>query len=289
MILWGGFSGLCLWVTAVTNHTIRNLTRFQIRVQPMHPDGLGGLRPLGDLFTTLGLIILLFCIPLAVLGLSGTRDLVTSQRCLDRLTTADEVVLPMGKDEVGDCLTAITRASLYGSYQTDKAVQEIREAVSRGDTRIELVEQMTREFLEKEYNGHSLRDHVFRRNRLPLIMVAGLFLVLLVVGVLFLRPLWTVHHGMVESREHATAYLARVLTDLHCSLSQEVEKHQWEKAQATGEKLKLVQTLRDVTAAAPSWPFSYPAVLREYVMPALLSAGLSYALTYFDTLLPPKF
>ena len=288
-VLWGGFGGLALWVVAVTNHTVRNLTRsFQIRVQLMHPDRVGGLRPLGDLFSSLGLIILVFCIPLAVFGISGIRDVVKSRDCLDRLTPENRAILPMEEKELVDCLTAITRASLYGSYTTGDAVRAIRQAVSRGDSQIELLEQMADEFLEKEYDGSPLRDRILQRNRLPFMMIGGLVLVLLLVGLLVVGPYWTIHRSMVEQRESAVADMAREATALHGSLKHEVETHQWEKARATGEKLELVQRLLNTAAAAPSWPVSYPRVLRDYIVPALLSAGLSYGLTRLNVLLTPE-
>ncbi len=288
-VLWGAFGGLALWVAAVTNKTIRDLTNcFQIRVQPMHPDRVGGLRPLGDLFSSLGLIVLVFSLPLAIFGISGSNEIIKSRRCLKRLNLPNRLIEPMDRQDLVVCLTLINQAAFSSPYDADYSEQLLQRALDRGLTLDEIAGQMADEFLAESSDNLSLEETILKGNRLPLFFLSGLALVLIAAGVLILRPLWVIHRSMVDQKERTVAELAGEAAVFHSSLGREVENHRWDEAGATRDKLEMVQKLLYTEASAPTWPVSFPRVLRYYILPALLSAGLSFGLKSLNLLLSPE-
>ena len=71
-IICGYFFGVAAWAIAVTGFYIKNLTkRFQLAIQPSHPDNCGGLKMLGDFCFGMVLPILIGATLLGVYGIGG--------------------------------------------------------------------------------------------------------------------------------------------------------------------------------------------------------------------------
>jgi hypothetical protein len=69
---WAYFWGLAVWPLYVTVRTIRLLShRFELDVRPRHPDGCGGLQPLGDFCFAMSLSMLIGGLVLAIVGVGG--------------------------------------------------------------------------------------------------------------------------------------------------------------------------------------------------------------------------
>ena len=90
-LLWSYLIGLAAWPMMVTVQALRLLTRrFQVVLQPSHPDRCGGLEPLGQFCFAMSLPVVLGIIDLLVVGLGGLSLLYNgaSQRLADDLGLA---------------------------------------------------------------------------------------------------------------------------------------------------------------------------------------------------------
>jgi hypothetical protein len=72
-IILGYFLGVSGWAMLVTGHYLRTVTtRFDLHIEPGHPDNCGGLRPLGRFCFSMALPILVGAVFFAIYGIGGT-------------------------------------------------------------------------------------------------------------------------------------------------------------------------------------------------------------------------
>ena len=99
------------------------------------------------------------------------------------------------------------------------------------------------------------------------------------------RGIW---RDLMEWKEQTIRPLTQEAMSFIRNLSRQVIARRWEEARATGEKLELVQLVMDAATAAPSWPISYSGIIVDYLLPSLISAGLSYGLTRLNLWISPE-
>jgi hypothetical protein len=74
-LIWAYFVGVGVWMLYVTGIYLQKLTeKFNLCIQPSHPDKCGGLRSLGDLCLRMALPILIAAIFFSIFGLGGVFD-----------------------------------------------------------------------------------------------------------------------------------------------------------------------------------------------------------------------
>ncbi len=278
--IWGYFCGLALWALWITNHAIRQLTpRFRLRIQPIHSDKAGGLRQLGDLSGSVGLIIVVVCIPVAVFGIRGVTTVVQSRHCLHEIESSAQQSVLMEKKDLVNCLVAINRAMDSASYTHDEANDTIQALLDGGYAPLEIVREFAEEIAEEAEDGVPLSDDIMAQNRLSIALLLGFVFVLVLAVLLVAWPLWDIHGSMVRQRQRDETMLNAQAVSLYEALDRHIENRQWEEAQSTKSYLKIVQEMLPDAINYPTWPVSYPRLLRRVVTPSILSAALSYGLT----------
>jgi hypothetical protein len=280
--VWGFFGGVAVRAIWITNHTIRQLTsHFRLRIQPSHSDKAGGLRQLGDLCSSVGIVIIVASIPLAFFGIRGTTTIVESRRCLREIESAAYLDDLMEKKELVNCLDAINRATRGAlPYTSDEANATIQEWWDDGYSPSDIVRKFAGELAQEADDGIPLSDDIIALNRTSFALLIGLVFISVLGMLVVAWPLWDIHGSMVRQRQRHEAKLNTLAVSLHETLSRQIENQHWEDAQKTRDYLKMVRETLPDAINYPTWPISYPRLLRRFLAPSILSAALSYGLTY---------
>lgn len=111
MIDYGVLSGLGLFSVAVTIHTIWEVSNLELHIEPLHPDGLGGLSVFGDFSIASTLLI-----SNGALAIPLSFDMVTSD--------LGSVIVYAG---VGLYILFIILSFVYPTYRINRKAQALRE------------------------------------------------------------------------------------------------------------------------------------------------------------------
>lgn len=111
LIDFGVLSGLGLFSVAVTIHTIWDVSKLELHIEPLHPDGLGGLSVFGDFAIASTLLI-----SNGALAIPLSFDMVTSD--------LGGVIVYSG---VGLYILFIITSFVYPTYRINRKAQALRE------------------------------------------------------------------------------------------------------------------------------------------------------------------
>jgi len=95
-VIWGYFFGIGAWAMCITGLYIKNLTsKFNLTIQPRHPDKCGGLKSLGDFCLSMALPILIGATFLGIWGIGATLypDLIADPYIRPQLIVAGNAIL----------------------------------------------------------------------------------------------------------------------------------------------------------------------------------------------------
>ena len=244
-----------------------------LRVLPEHPDGCGGLRPLGLFFARMVSPLLLVAV---LLGLASAAPEMTPAQA--KYFWSRSLVRPFQPPDVSwyeptrsHFLTTVGAARLKRLEKECAELTASAESPAYQDCISRLVAES--KVVEKARNSH--RYLLWRGSVTPFAR-AGLFILSLCIALCFLWPLRSVHLAMARERDARGLALAN---DLEAAEAQFGEKL---KARALGAAAELSEQLEKVRQQVlrvrgyPVWPFDAAAVSRVAV-PQLLALGSTLA------------
>jgi len=273
-IIWAFYFGLAAWVVGVTSRAIRQfIAQFQPRVWPSHPDKIGGLKPLADLCTSAGLVIIVVIIPFAFFG-ARTVSVAQSNRCVSQM----ENRIFMGKDALASCYVNINHAFGDTAYTAEMADEDIQALLDEGYTTFEIVADILR-------RNPNLRGEILDANWIYIVLFSGFVISLPLLGVWVIWPLWVIAAQIRQRRRSYEAILSQQAIELNETLAQALSEQDSEKAEETREALETLAKLYPDAIGYPSWPVRLPNLVGKIVTPSLLMTGVTYTLSFFNIVL----
>jgi hypothetical protein len=270
LVLWAWMIGAAGGVSFGVARLVRALGGANIlRLLPEHPDGCGGLKPLGSFFAQMVSPLLLVAV---LLGLASAAPAMTPEQAT--YFWSRPIWRPFQPPDVSwyDPVPA-QMLSTVGAVRLERMKKECAELAAPAGSQ-QYQDCISRLVAESKFIAqarNSERHLLWSRSVIPFAR-AGLFILITCIALCFLWPLWSVHLSMVQERDARGLALAHDLEAAEAQFGEKLKAGALEEAAELSEQLEKVrkQVLR--VHRYPVWPFDAAAASRVAV-PQVLALG----------------
>lgn len=240
-----------------------------LRILPEHPDGCGGLKPLGAFFTRMVSPLLLVAV---LLGLASAAPEMTPEQA--KHLWSRPIASPFQPPDVSwyDPVPAQVMSAV-GAQRLERLEKKCAELdVPAGSPAYQdCIAQLVAEskvIAQAQSEGYHL---LWRGSVIPFAR-AGLLFLITAIAVFFFWTLGSVHQAMVRERDARGFALAQGLEAAEARFNEKLEAQELAEAAELSEHLEKVRKQVQHVSSYPVWPFD-AAAISKVAVPQLLALG----------------
>jgi uncharacterized membrane protein len=272
-IVWSYVGMLLLWSIVITTKAIIDLTpRFQINVQPLHSDRVGGLKKLGDLCSYVGLLVIVIVTPSIVLAIQGTIISTRIGPCGSEMQLFAIGQTDMTQDRLTDCI--FYASARFNKISSAEVSDYITYQLGTGVT----LQQLATDYYTNSQNFFQ-RKAIYANYAIYYVMDFFLFLTVIFAFYVFIGPLLDIHNSMSEfkqKRERETNDHISVLLD---KMTTFIKQNRLEEANRVKSDINFLTNELSEIQKYPRWPISSLRVARSYLTSSFLTAVATYVIS----------